>query len=99
MTSPKLEAAKELLRWASLYTGSFIITWIITETLKQITSVPDAINVRLWVFSYSIPVRNMLAVTLTLVGRYVDKFMHEQSKIDVLKSKDKTADPSGLLPF
>lgn len=98
MKNPNLEGLKEVMRWVVLFVGSMVISWVITETLKQIANVPEVFNVRVWVFTYAIPVRGLFTFVLTFTGRYVDKYLHELSKINVLKSIEQKA-PRGLLPF
>lgn len=80
-----IEAAKEGGRWVVF----LAISWLITETLAQINLVPATADIKVWVFTYSIPVRLMLQFTLTIAGRVADKYVHEW---DGTKLK-------GLLPF
>jgi len=68
-----LEGLKEVGRW--LLASCF--SWIITETLRQINLVPEFAIVSVFVFSYQIPVRLLLNLFLTFLGRFVDKFIHE----------------------
>lgn len=67
------EAVKEALRWVV----SLVVGWVLTETLKQIDLVPEFATVKLWVFTYMIPVRFMVQTGLTLATRMIDKFIHE----------------------
>lgn len=85
---PQFEASMEVLRYIAL----FILSWMITETLKQIGLVPVSFTVHIWVFSYVLPVQAMLNAVLTIFGRYVDKLLFERSKYT-------TGTGSGLLPF
>lgn len=84
-----IEALKEICRWTIL----FVISWVITETLKQMNLVPEFANIRVWVFTYLIPIRSVLQFGLTFIGRAVDKYMFEDSKQDFNKVTQ------GLLPF
>lgn len=85
---PQFEALLEILRYIAL----FIISWIITETLKQISLVPVSYTVHIWVFAYVLPVKTTLTIVLTLVGRYVDKLLFEKEKFS-------TGTGKGILPF
>ena len=80
MEKPQAEGLKEIGRWIALYAVSFVVSWFITQTLGQVVSVPEFFNLKIWVFTYLIPVRELFTVTLTLVGRFVDKFLHELGK-------------------
>lgn len=89
MKNPKIEALKEVGRWVAL----FVVSWIITATLDQIANVPEFSEVKLWVFTYTIPVRQLFTVGLTMAGRYADKYVHEQTKQNIeVKTR-------GILPF
>lgn len=90
--SPNIEAVKEVARWVVL----FIAGWIITQILSQIILVPENYDLKVWVFTFSIPIRLTLSTGLTVAGRYVDKLLFEQSK---QSDKYKLSDPKGLLPF
>lgn len=87
MKKPLVETIKEAGRWIL----SAIAAWIITETLKQINLVPEVANVHVWVFTYGIPIRALLAFVLTLAGRGLDKYVFEINKL-----KDIT---KGIIPF
>lgn len=89
MKNPKIEALKEVGRWAIL----FVVSWFITATLDQIANVPEHYTFDVWVFSYGIPVRQLFTVGLTMFGRYADKFVHEKSKMDIETTV------KGILPF
>ena len=96
MQSPNWEGAKETARWVVL----FVISWIITETVKQLGSVPENLPVHIWVFAYNIPVQLTLSFLLALAGRWVDKALFVSSKQDLTtKVLDQDANPKGLLPF
>ena len=98
MKNPKLEGLKEVLRWVILFAGSMVISWVITETLKQITAVPEVFNLKVWVFTYAIPVRELFTFGLTFAGRYADKYLHEASKQNIYKASEGES-LKGLLPF
>jgi hypothetical protein len=85
---PQVEAVLEVLRFVVL----FVISWIITETLKQINLVPSFLTVKIWVFSYLLPVRDMLTILLTMTGRFIDKMLFEKRKMQ-------TGTGKGILPF
>jgi len=98
MKNPNMEGLKEVLRWVVLFVGSMVLTWVITETLKQITAVPETLNVKVWVFTYAIPFRELFTFALTFVGRYLDKYLHEASK-QTKGYAIGSATPKGILPF
>jgi len=89
MKNPKIEALKEVGRWVLL----FVVSWVITATLDQITNVPEMAQVDIWVFSYMIPVRQLFTIGLTMAGRYADKFVYESTK------QNFTVQTKGILPF
>lgn len=81
-----VEVIKEAIRWIVL----FLVSWIITETLKQANLVPEVLNLKVWVFVYAIPVRTTFTFLLTVLSRLVDRYLHElnvKSLLD-LKSLD-----------
>ena len=80
-----IETVKELGRWAIL----LVVSWVITETLKQIMAVPEVATVKLWVFVYPIPVRFMFEFALAGLGRLVDRYIHVNPNIKA----------NGILPF
>lgn len=89
MKNPKIEALKEVGRWVIL----FVVSWIITSTINQVGNVPETAQINVWVFTYMVPVRQLFVVSLTMAGRYADKYLHETSKQEIeVKFK-------GLLPF
>jgi len=73
-----LNALKETLKEAGRWILLFIISWIITSTLTQIDVVPESQEVRVWVFTYVIPVRLLVNLALTAAGKLVDKYLHEK---------------------
>lgn len=94
MNKPQKEAVKEILRWTGLYAVSFVISWFIAQTLGQVGLVPEIFAFKVWVFTYLVPVRQMFAVALTLIGRFVDKYLHE-----IGKEKNNKALKMGLTRF
>lgn len=80
MNKDKIKAIKEGLlevaRWALL----FVVGWIITSTLAQLDVVPETGTVRVWLFQYVIPIRFLINLGLTMLGRFVDKALHEFGK-------------------
>lgn len=79
------EATKEALRWVI----SLVVGWVLAETLKQINLVPEYSMVKVWVFTYMIPVRFIIQTTLSLATRMVDKFVHEWNATKL----------KGIIPF
>lgn len=71
-----LEGIKEVARWVVL----FAVSWVITQTVAQINLVPEFFTLKVWVFSYLIPVRLAFNVGLTMLGRFVDKMLYELGK-------------------
>lgn len=67
-----LEWLKEGARWV----GLFIFAWFAGETLKQVNLVPEKYDLHVWVFTYSLPIRAMFVLGLTVVSRFVDKLLH-----------------------
>lgn len=97
-TKPVVEGLKEISRWA-VFAG---LSWAITSTLAQLSLVPETADVKLWVFTYTLPVRLGFQTGLTLLGRWVDKFMFVKSEVKIEESPKKAAaemQPQGLLPF
>jgi hypothetical protein len=80
MDTAKKEGLKEIGRWIVLYGVSSVFSWIITSTLGQVVNVPENINFSVWVFTYAIPLRAALSTALTLVGRFIDKYLYELAK-------------------
>lgn len=93
--TPKWEAVKDVARWAIF----FAFSWVITETLKQISLVPEWYTLNVWVFSYAIPIRLMLQLGLTFAGGFADKYKFEMSKKFVKLGLSDQQKPSGIIPF
>jgi len=93
MKNPKLEAFKEIGR----LTVFLVISWIISETLKQVGVIPEVATVKVWLFVYSIPVRWLFTAALTLAGRYADKYTFIYNKVNKVYSLEEG--PKGLLNF
>lgn len=98
MKNPNTEGLKEVARWIVLFLVSSVVSWFIAETLKQITQVPEVFNLKLWVFTYAIPVRSLFTYGLTFAGRWLDKYLHESSK-QTKGYAIGSATPKGILPF
>lgn len=96
LSKPNAEAVKEILRLAIFYA----VSWVITQTLLQLTAVPQSLDVKMWVFTYAIPIRFILEMSLTLLARYLDKFMYindkENKEHGFTPNEEK---PKGILPF
>lgn len=90
MSKPNFEAMKEVLRWVVL----FIVSWFISELLRQSTVVPETYFVKVLLFTFQIPLRTAFVFSLTMFGRYIDKFLHENKKA---VSKDENGKPPGGL--
>lgn len=91
MSNAQIEGLKEVGRWVVL----FVISWIITATLDQATQIPEAYPVKVWVFTYTIPVRQLIVFLLTMLGRYVDKWLHVSRKEKLPEHHE----PMGIIPF
>lgn len=76
---------KEVGRW--VFFG--VAAWFIAETLNQSGAIPEIYSLKLWVFTYAIPVRGLFVVALTVLQRIVDRLVHESNKIDL----------NGILPW
>lgn len=87
--NPFKEALKEGARWLIF----FVIGWLITETLGQLSLVPEYATVKIYVFSYLIPVRATLSFLLTMAGKMADKYRFQSTKNNPL------SDTKGILPF
>lgn len=85
-----VEALKEIARWALL----FAVSWVITQTLAQIDLVPETRVVTVWVFSYTLPIRFLVNLGLTMLGRFIDKYLYEYGKL-----KDRPSLKKGLTRF
>lgn len=67
-----LDVVKEVGRWVIF----FSVSAFITQTLAQISLVPENATIKLWVFVYSIPIRTILFWALSIVQRIIDRWMH-----------------------
>ena len=79
MSDQLKKTLKEIARWLVL----LIVSGIITQILAQITNVPEFLNFKVWVFTFSIPFRFGLTTFLTFVGRIVDKLIHDNEPTGV----------------
>lgn len=77
MKNPTLEALKEIGRWLFF----FAVSWFITETLKQAVAIPETYALNVWVFTYAIPVRLLFQFVLTGLGRFADRWVHENPDV------------------
>lgn len=75
--NPTFEAMKEICRWIFF----FALSWIITQTLSQAVMIPETYNLHIWVFTYYIPVRFLFQFLLTGLGRFVDRWIHQNPNI------------------
>jgi len=82
---PTTEALKEVSRLFIF----LAISWFIAETMVQLDTVPASYQVKVYVFTYTIPLRMAITSVLTMVGRYIDKWIHENKDIRF----------NGLLPW
>lgn len=94
MSNANIEAIKEVLRWVIFFVGS----WIVSELLRQIDLVPESWLLKIYVFTFMIPARSLFVFGLTMAARYIDKYLHVNSKEDKAYQIGQTP-PSGLLPF
>lgn len=74
--TPFWEGVKESGRWIVL----LLVSFFITETLKQASLIPETTTLHLWALAYTIPVRTAVVFGLTLLGRFIDKWLHEIGK-------------------
>lgn len=89
MYSPNLEAVKEVARWCILAVAAFIFSALV----DQIKLVPEFVNLKLWVFTFTLPVQAIVWFVATNALRYIDKLKFMRSKLD------KNTETSGLLWF
>jgi len=85
MNSMSFEALKEVARWITLA----VIAWFVAETLKQAELIPQVFALKLWVFEYLIPVRELFVLVMTVVSRIIDRLVHDSPDIEA----------NGILPF
>lgn len=90
-TEPQLEAGKEIARLIVFLVASDVAT----QLLNQAVNVPDSLQVKFLVFTYSIPARMVFVTLLTLGLRFLDKLKHENFK----ELHPLTKKASGILPF
>ncbi len=89
MNKPIFEGIKEVGRWGLL----LAISWLVVQLLGQVNSIPETLNIKVWVFSLPIPVREVFVFTLTFVGRFADKWRFENTKVQP------KVETKGILPF
>lgn len=90
-----VEGLKEVARLGLLFVGS----WIITETMAQINLVPQFHEIKVWVFTYIIPIRSMFHFGLTMSGRFLDKWVHEIGKTREATTGEPSALTKGITRF
>lgn len=66
---PKIARIKDILRFLFF----IAVSWFISETLKQVQVVPDFYTLKVWVFTYLIPVRFIFVTALTAALSYIDR--------------------------
>ena len=94
MSNANIEALKSTLRWVVLFVGSFIIS----ELIRQADLIPESWLLKIFIFTFAIPVRTLFIFGLTLIGGYVDKYLHEVKKESKAYPVGMTP-AGGLLPF
>lgn len=67
-----LDVAKEIGRWAVF----LVISAFVTQTLAQINLVPEIAEIKVFMLTYTIPIRSMLFWSLTVGQRLVDRYMY-----------------------
>lgn len=95
MLKANTEALKEVARLVLLYA----VSWVITETMRQINMIPESYTLKIWVLAYDLPVRVAINLALTTAGRYVDKYLFEKRKEEDKSIDEEYKRKSGLLPF
>ena len=94
MSKANIEALKEIARWLVIT----IFAWIISEIIRQGNLIIDFYQVKIYTFTFLIPIRSVFILGLTILGRYLDKLKHEKMK--TLKKYPQGMTPSsGILPF
>lgn len=89
MNKPIFEGIKEVGRWGLL----LAISWLVVQLLGQVNSIPETLNIKVWVFSLPIPVREVFVFGLTFLGRFTDKWRFERTKAQP------KVETKGILPF
>lgn len=93
MNNATLETIKEVGRWIL----AAAVGWVLTETGKQLGLVPETYDVKVWVFTYTLPVRAGVSFALTLAGRAIDKYVFTTNKDDPFRLV--TTVPKGIFPW
>lgn len=88
--SPKAEGVKQIIRLAFF----FVVSWILTETAKQLNFIPEFYTIKVLVFVYMIPVRTSVALALTAIQTFIDKYKFEKSKSNIKAGEA----PVGIFP-
>ena len=89
--SPKYEAIKEVARWVFM----LILSEGISQTLAQANLLPDRWYFQVLIFTYSIPIRYLFTLGLTLAQRYIDKYIYLNNKAKKVRGMKAT----GLFPI
>lgn len=92
MSKINWEAIKSALRLLSFAA----ISWVITEIVRQADLIPASWNVKVYVFTFLVPVRSLIVLGLMAFQQWLDKFLHEKKNEDQPRGM-KVA--GGLLPF
>lgn len=90
-TPQQWEALKSTIRWVIFLTASDIVT----QLMAQVSLIPNTISIKVWVLTYTIPLRFLFSTGLTLSLHYIDKLKHLNWKRKFPTSK-KTG---GILPL
>lgn len=73
-----------------------VISWFITEIVRQVDLVPESWLFKVYVFTFTIPLRNLIVLGLMAFQQWLDKFLHEKKNEGTPKGM---REPGGLLPF
>lgn len=95
ITIPNKEAIKEIGRWLFF----FVLSWIVTQTLQQANVIPEFYTLHISVLAYTVPLRAGIMWAFTIIGRYADKYVYVQNKLNNLFKSDSIEAPKGILPW
>lgn len=90
--SPHAESIKSVLRLIVIS----VVSGIITQMLAQLNLVPESQYMKVFVFTFTIPLRSTLFLILTAAGKYVDKLLFE---VNSNKRKPAGNVSTGIVPF
>lgn len=68
------EVTKESIKTATRFVAIFIVGWVLSETLKQVSVFPEFATVNLWDLKYMIPVRYPISVLLSGAIAFLDRY-------------------------